>query len=363
MEIKERVLEAIRNAGEPVRAGHIADVTGIDRKEVDKAFTALKKEGAIVSPKRCFWESADTGTEAAAVKEPAEISQEEIKRLKGLGFVRDKRYPDVFNVRTITRNGKITTAEHRAIAEAADRFGSGEVTMTTRLTLEVQGVKYKNVEPLLKFYEENGLQSGGTGAKVRPVVSCKGTTCIYGLHDAHDLSAKLHELFYVGYHDVALPHKFKIGVGGCPNNCIKPELNDIGIIGQRIPSVDQDKCKNCKKCKVQEACPIHVAHIEDGKITIPEDQCFHCGRCKGKCPFDAVSNYTDGYKIYVGGRWGKRTSIGKALTRIYSSQEEVIKVVEAAILLYKNEGIKGERFAETVQRLGFDYVNGKLTAI
>ena len=45
-----------------------------------------------------------------------------------------------FNIRVITRNGKITAEEQRVIAEAAERYGSGEVTMTTRLTLEIQCV-------------------------------------------------------------------------------------------------------------------------------------------------------------------------------------------------------------------------------
>ena len=66
------------------------------------------------------------------------IPPEEIKRVKGLGCLQDKRYPDRFNVRVITRNGKITAEEQRVIAEAAERYGSGEVTMTTRLTLEIQ---------------------------------------------------------------------------------------------------------------------------------------------------------------------------------------------------------------------------------
>ena len=74
--------------------------------------------------------------------EEKKLSPEDIKRVKGLGFLRDKRYPDVFNARVITRNGRITTDEHRAIAEAADRFGSGQVAMTTRLTMEIQGVRY-----------------------------------------------------------------------------------------------------------------------------------------------------------------------------------------------------------------------------
>ena len=67
--------------------------------------------------------------------------------MKGLGCLQDKRYGDVFNVRVITRNGKITTEEHRAIAEGAERFGSGEITMTTRLTMEIQGVPYANIDP------------------------------------------------------------------------------------------------------------------------------------------------------------------------------------------------------------------------
>jgi len=285
------------------------------------------------------------------------LSPEEIKRVKGLGCLQDKRYPDVFNVRVLTVNGRLTTDTHRAIAEAADRFGSGEVALTTRLTMEIQGVKYENIEPLFAFLAEHGLSAGGTGAKVRPVVSCKGTTCQYGLCDTFSLSEKIHTRFYEGYHGVALPHKFKIAVGGCPNNCVKPELNDLGIIGQRVPTVDLEKCKGCKKCKVADACPIKTAKVVDGKVDL--SGCNHCGRCMGKCPFGAIS-YTDGYKVSIGGRWGKKVAHGVPLTRIFTSEEEVLAVVEKAICLFRDEGIAGERFADTINRLGFDYVNEKL---
>ena len=58
MEAKEQVLDAMRKAGEPLNAGKVAELTGLDRKEVDKAFAELKKEGAIVSPVRCKWAPA-----------------------------------------------------------------------------------------------------------------------------------------------------------------------------------------------------------------------------------------------------------------------------------------------------------------
>ena len=292
--------------------------------------------------------------------EEKKLSPEDIKRVKGLGFLQDKRYPDVFNARVITRNGRITTDEHRAIAEAADRFGSGQVAMTTRLTMEIQGVRYENIQPLTDFLSAYGLTTGGTGALVRPVVSCKGTTCQYGLIDTYALSGKIHERFYVGYHNMPLPHKFKIAVGGCPNNCVKPDLNDLGVVGQRVPVPDTEKCRGCKKCQIEKNCPIHAARLEDGKISIDPDACNHCGRCKGKCPFGAVEEYREGYKILIGGRWGKKTACGRPLPRLFTTEEEVMAVIDRAILLFREEGIAGERFADTVARLGFDYVSGKL---
>lgn len=288
------------------------------------------------------------------------LSPEDIKRVKGLGFLRDKRYPDVFNARVITRNGRITTDEHRAIAEAADRFGSGQVAMTTRLTMEIQGVRYENIQPLMDFLSAYGLTTGGTGALVRPVVSCKGTTCQYGLIDTYALSEKIHQRFYVGYHNMPLPHKFKIAVGGCPNNCVKPDLNDLGVVGQRVPVPDTEKCRSCKKCQIEKNCPIHAARLEDGRISIDPDACNHCGRCKGKCPFGAVEEYREGYKILIGGRWGKKTACGRPLPQLFTTEEEVMAVIDRAILLFREEGIAGERFADTVARLGFDYVSGKL---
>ena len=58
MNEKEIVLSAMKKAGEPLNAGRVAELTGLDRKAVDKAFAELKKEGAIVSPVRCKWEPA-----------------------------------------------------------------------------------------------------------------------------------------------------------------------------------------------------------------------------------------------------------------------------------------------------------------
>ena len=215
---------------------------------------------------------------------------------------------------------------------------------------------FDNIEPLREYLAQYGLETGGTGSKVRPVVSCKGTTCQYGLIDTFALSEKI----YVGYHEVKLPHKFKIAVGGCPNNCVKPDLNDLGIVGQRMPVVEGDKCKGCKVCQVENVCPIHIAHMAEGKIQIDPNACNHCGRCVGKCPFHVTDQFMDGYRVYLGGRWGKSVAHGKPLSRVFTSEEEVLSLVEKAILLFREQGITGERFSDTITRLGFENVERQL---
>ena len=59
MNEKTIILEAMKKAGEPLNAGKVAELTGLDRKVVDRAFNEMKKDGSIVSPVRCKWEPAE----------------------------------------------------------------------------------------------------------------------------------------------------------------------------------------------------------------------------------------------------------------------------------------------------------------
>jgi len=56
MDVNAQILAAMKEAGKPVNAGKLVEMTGIDRKEVDKAMKQLKAEDAIESPKVCFWQ-------------------------------------------------------------------------------------------------------------------------------------------------------------------------------------------------------------------------------------------------------------------------------------------------------------------
>ena len=287
------------------------------------------------------------------------ISAEDEKRVKALGFLSNKG-TDNFSGRIITVNGKISAEQMVCIGEAAKLYGNGIVTFTTRLTVEVQGIPYDKIEDFRTFIGKEGLVTGGTGSKVRPVVSCKGTTCQYGLIDTFAISEEIHKRFYEGYANVRLPHKFKIAVGGCPNNCVKPDLNDIGIIGQLIPNFDEDCCNGCKKCTVEQVCPMKAAKVVDGLLEIDEDMCNNCGRCVGQCRFDAIEDGQTGYKIYIGGRWGKKVAQGRALGTVFTDKETALSVIEKAMLFYREQGKTGERFSQTIDRIGFDKVEALL---
>lgn len=280
------------------------------------------------------------------------VTLEEITRVKALGFLHCKGTNN-FNGRVITKNGKITGAELKCIQEAAEKYGNGEVAMTTRMTLECQQIPYENIEPFREYLTQCGLYTGGTGKRVRPVTACKGTTCQYGLIDVHALSEKIHDRIFEGMSDVELPHKFKIAVGGCPNNCVKPNLNDLGIVGQRVPTFQEDICKGCKKCACEAICPVHACHVENGKLVI-SDKCTRCGRCVDKCYFHSMGEGKYGYKVYIGGRWGKEYAIGKPLSKLLHSEAEVLDICEKTVLLFRDKGILGERFSDTIARIGFE---------
>lgn len=52
----ELVLQTLKAAGKPLKAGEIAEAAGLDKATVDKVMKTLKSEGKIESPKVCYWQ-------------------------------------------------------------------------------------------------------------------------------------------------------------------------------------------------------------------------------------------------------------------------------------------------------------------
>ena len=75
-----------------------------------------------------------------------------------------------------------------------------------------------------------------------------------------------------------------------------------------------------------------------------------------------IEEGTPGFRIYIGGRWGKKVAQGRYLDKVFTDREEVLAIVEKAILLFREQGVTGERFADTVARIGFAEVEKQLLA-
>ena len=279
------------------------------------------------------------------------LTKEQITEVKARGFLHN-RGTECFSGRVVTVAGSFSPSELRAIAECAERFGSGKVIFTARLAAEVVGIPFEKITEAESFMAKNGLYFGGTGAKIRPITACKGTTCVYGNIDTQAIAKIIYDKFYVGMRDVKLPHKFKIGIGGCPNSCMKPSLNDVGVEGCKTFSFDPELCRGCKRCAVADGCPSKAVSVVNGKATIDVDKCTKCGVCVGKCPFGAVPKAADAAcRIFVGGTWGKTQRMGTLLSDLYNC-DEIPSVIEKVMLWYKENGYVKERLGATVDRLG-----------
>jgi len=279
------------------------------------------------------------------------ITNADVMSVKARGFLRN-RGTECFSGRVVSVGGIFSAEDLVALADCAKTYGNGKVIFTSRLSAEIVGIPFEKIPEAEAFMAARGLYFGGTGAKVRPITACKGTTCIFGNIDTHSLAKTVHERFYVGMADVKLPHKFKICVGGCPNSCMKPSLNDVGIEGCRTVSFTSELCRGCPKCAVAESCPARAVSIVGGKAVVDATRCTKCGVCTGKCPFGAVPRETSPVcRVYVGGTWGKVRRVGTRLEGFYSA-DQIPDLIEKVMLWFKENGYAKERLGATIDRLG-----------
>ena len=171
------------------------------------------------------------------------VNKKRQNELKALGFLlqNDKEH---FSVRILSKAGNYTTEEMKNINYLADKYGRGYVGVTTRLQLEIPWIKDTDVESFMEEAKKLGLRHGGTGRKVRPLVSCKGTVCLHGNINTQEICRQLEEKYFAA----DMNHKFKINIAGCANNCSKVNINDIGIIGRNVPEFNLEKCVGCGLC-------------------------------------------------------------------------------------------------------------------
>jgi dissimilatory sulfite reductase (desulfoviridin) alpha/beta subunit len=267
------------------------------------------------------------------------------KALKAGGFMKQvqKGYG---SLRLQVIGGNLDAKAIKTVAEVAEKYGHGYVHMTSRQGIEIPFIHVNDLQKVKDELKEGGVGTGVCGPRVRTITACQGSEiCPSGCIDTYTLAKEL-DARYFGRE---LPHKFKFGVTGCQNNCLKAEENDVGIKGGMTVEYKEDACISCGVCV--KACRESALQMEDGKVTIDRSKCNNCARCVKSCPTDAWEG-TPGYIVSFGGTFGNKIYKAEELVPIIRDKETLFRVTDAAIEYFEANAKPSERFRATLQRLG-----------
>ncbi len=284
------------------------------------------------------------------------MAQVDYKALKKAGLMRQVQ-KDRFSMRLRAVGGRVSGEQLAKIKEVADRYGQGYVHLTSRQGIEIPFIRLEDIEQVTAELAAGGVLLGACGPRVRTITACQGAAiCPDGLIDTAELAADLDARF--GGRE--LPHKFKFGITGCRNNCLKAEENDLGFKGGLKPEWSGEKCNYCGLCAA--VCPAAaIAVARDARtLAFDEDKCVYCGKCAHGCPAVAWSGQS-GYILSFGGLFGNRIAAGEELLPIIFEKEKLFPLVEKTLAFFVRHGRPGERFRDTVERVGWDALRKELT--
>lgn len=265
--------------------------------------------------------------------------------LKKGGYMRQKQ-KGYGSLRLAVVGGNLTAENIKTVAEVAEKYGRGYVHMTSRQGIEIPFIKVEELAEVKEALAKGGVGTGVCGPRVRTVTACQGSeVCPSGCIDTYTLAKELDERYF----GRELPHKFKFGVTGCQNNCLKAEENDVGIKGGMNIEYKEDDCISCGVCV--KACRQDALKMVDGKIELDAQKCNHCGRCVKSCPVDAWKG-TPGYIVSFGGTFGNNIYKGEELLPLIPDKETLFRVTDAAIDFFEKNANPSERFRKTLQRVG-----------
>lgn len=286
------------------------------------------------------------------------MTQIDYKELKKGGFMKQVQ-KDRFSLRLRVVGGHLKADELKKVYEIADRYGQGYVHLTSRQSVEIPFIRLEDVEAVKLELAEAGLQPGACGPRVRTITACQGNAiCPSGLIDTTVLAKEFDQRYYAR----ELPHKFKLGITGCRNNCLKAEENDLGIKGGLQPQWKESKCSFCGLC--QAVCPTKAIAVDRKAKTLAfnESDCVYCGKCVKSCSTDAWEGKS-GYIVSFGGLFGNRISIGRPLFPILFSREAVHEVIETTLQFFKEHAKPSERFGNTLERVGWETLRSRLDEV
>lgn len=270
----------------------------------------------------------------------------DLANLKAGGFIK-QRQRDLFTVRVKSPMGALTAAKLRVIAEAAERFGSGEIHLSVRQTPEIVGVPFDRFDELVALLADHGMAPASCGPRVRAVTGCSGCKINpMALVDTQALGLAMDRRFF----GRPCHGKFKITFSACTNDCTRAKCADLGFVGMIKAELDAEKCTACGLCIA--ACRVNaLSEDEEGKPMRDMSLCTGCADCVRVCPESAMMAAEVGFAVYAGGKHGRVPRISDHVGTMLAIAD-VPAVVEAALEWYEEKGGRGMRLGHVIDKYG-----------
>ena len=282
----------------------------------------------------------------AAEKKKSSI---DLNNLKAGGFIKE-RGKDLFTVRLRVPGGRMAVTRLKKIAEVAEKFGGEFVHLSVRQSIELININFHDFDTVVAELAEGEQKVASCGARVRVPVACGG--CEYNPNGLVDTQRSAMEVDRDLFGIETGHHKFKVGFSGCPFDCPKAAINDVGFVGAIWPELDRDECISCGLC-AKSCAEGAIAMDPENKPVFSPDRCTYCGDCVKVCPTEAWKTVKKGYTVLIGGKWGRHPLIG-TLYATFLPEEKVVEFIAAVLAWYKEkaEGLGRTRLGDVIIREG-----------
>ena len=158
------------------------------------------------------------------------------------------------------------------IAEVAEKHGVESVHLSVRQSMELTHVNYKDFDGLVQDLEAAGRRSlpAAPGSACRPPAAAAPTIPTASWIPRPPPSRWTQKLFgkATGH------HKLKVSFSGCPIDCFKSYLNDVGFQGVVYPALDNGGLHQLRTVRQELRCRGHrdgerrKAGFQSGKLPL-----------------------------------------------------------------------------------------------